>query len=106
MIFTSPSEIFGARCRYLLGLVSATSKSGLIVQAATAAMTDLNSVITLLSMVPTPVIIALVIFVFLTLVILDVGAGDIPIFYPMLRPFMKQFKPTREYSRLKSKYMP
>ena len=69
-------------------------------------MAALDSVVNLLGMVPTPVIIALVIFVFLTLVILDVGAGDVPIFYPMLRPFMKQFKPTREYSRLKSKYMP
>ena len=41
----------------------------------------------------------------MTIIILDVGAGQ-NIWYPFLRPCMKPYRPTREYQRLKSKYMP
>lgn len=54
--------------------------------------------------VPTPILISLVLFVFMTLVILDAGAGT-PIFYPLMRPFFRPYKPSAGYEKLKSKYL-
>lgn len=53
---------------------------------------------------PTPVCIALVVFVVHIIVITDCGAGA-PIFFPIFKRCMKGFQPTTAYQRLMSKYI-
>ena len=56
--------------------------------------------------VPTPVVASLVFFVFMTLLILDSGAGT-DIFYPLARPsFRSQVQAmAARHEKLKSKYL-
>ena len=54
--------------------------------------------------VPTPILISLVFFVFMTVLILDSGAG-VDIFYPLARPFFRPYKPSPAYEKLKTKYL-
>ena len=55
-------------------------------------------------LVPTPILASVILFVFMTVLILDSGAG-VPIFYPLARPFFRPYKPSAAYSALKSKYL-
>ena len=59
--------------------------------------------------IPMPYVYVIGLYLFLTILILDGGAG-VDIFYPLLRPFMNRrtrgrFEPTPHYARLKSKYL-
>ena len=54
--------------------------------------------------IPTPVLLAFVIFIAHIIVITDTGAG-VPIFFPIFKRCMRPFKPTVAYERLKSKYL-
>ena len=54
--------------------------------------------------VPTPFVVALGLYAFLNVLILD-GGGGVGVYFPILRPFMSRFKPRREYERIKSKYL-
>ena len=54
--------------------------------------------------IPTPVLLAFVVFIAHIIVITDTGAG-VPIFFPIFKRCMRPFKPTVAYERLKSKYL-
>ena len=54
---------------------------------------------------PTPMIVALLIFILHVLLIADAGAGA-PIFFPLIRRITGPYEPTAAYRRLKSKYVP
>ena len=58
----------------------------------------------LLLQVPVPALVSLAIFGMLVLIITDTGAGT-PIIYPLVRPFMRPYRPSPHYSRIKSKYV-
>ncbi len=54
--------------------------------------------------IPTPYLCVLALYALLTILIMD-GGGGIPVFWPLLRPFMRPFQPRPHYARLKSKYL-
>ena len=53
---------------------------------------------------PTPMLVAVVIFLVHLVIITDCGAGA-PIFFPICRLFLKPFQPSIEYVRIKTKYL-
>lgn len=54
--------------------------------------------------VPLPIWIGVGVFILHIIVITDTGAGA-PILFPIFKRFMKPFRPTKAYERIKSKYV-
>lgn len=63
----------------------------------------LSSAALALPEVPAPILASLVLVSYAGLHILDTAAG-VPILWPLARPFMRPFKMTPQYARIKSKF--
>ena len=54
--------------------------------------------------VPAPMIVSIAIFLVLVILIADTGGGW-KLLFPLLRPFMRPYRPSNHYNRIKSKYV-
>ena len=73
--------------------------SSLVFLAVVALLTASTAV----ASAPGPWLCALSLYLTLTVLILDAGAG-VPLYFPLFRPFLKGFQPRGDYARLKAKY--
>ena len=79
-------------------------RRGSIDRGSDAALHTMEMLEAVYQQIPTPVLLAFVIFIAHIIVITDTGAG-VPIFFPIFKRCMRPFKPTVAYERLKSKYL-
>ena len=79
------------------GIASSSRAIGLIVFVGAVVL------VSAVSAAPGPWLVAIGIYLFLTILILDAGAG-VPIYFPLLRPWMKPYEPRPDYARLKVRH--